>query len=58
MAHEDDILQHNHEILEPENNELFHPESDPRVLQATCPACKAKMVDWALMTDRMIREGV
>jgi hypothetical protein len=51
-------MKHNHEIKEPENGELYHPDSDPRSLEDSCPACKELMINWRQQISRMIREGV
>lgn len=51
-------IDHNHPILEPEDNSLYHPQCDPRELESTCPACKALMNDWRAQTAEMIRMGI
>jgi len=52
-----EMSEHNHPILEPENGELYHPSSDPRILWKTCPACEEIMRAWDLKIKQMIREG-
>lgn len=53
----DRMIMHNHPLLEPENGELYHPESDPRKLEDTCPACKEIMISWRLKCQQLQNEG-
>lgn len=50
-------VEHNHELKQPENGELFHPDSDPRVLQDMCPACKEIMQQWAYKIQELMDSG-
>lgn len=50
--------EHNHEWIESDNNLLFHPDSDPRILADSCPACAEMIRNWDLQVRRMMAEGV
>lgn len=51
-------IPHTHEIKQPENNELYHPDCDPRLLWETCAACKTLMQDWQVQIQGMQASGV
>ena len=46
-------ISHTHVVKQSENQELFHPDSDPRLLHESCPACAALMKDWWTFIRRM-----
>ncbi len=48
---------HNHPWIEPEDNSLFHPKCDPRILQVSCEGCKKIMENWNLGIVRRANEG-
>jgi len=51
------MTNHNHEIKQPENGELYHPESDPRKLFDSCPACQELMINWQWQIQNMMVNG-
>lgn len=54
---ETNMANHNHEIKQPENGELYHPDSDPRKLFDSCPACQELMINWQWQIQNMMNIG-
>jgi hypothetical protein len=50
-------VHHNHEVKEPTRGELYHPDSDPRLLEFSCPACREIMQQWDCKIRQMMADG-